>query len=484
MDCLLDLPTVLELESLGDDDDKAFFMGLLFIRLVEHRRVRHEAGLENKQHLFVIEEAHRLLTNVPKNTDDEQADPRGKAVETFTNLLSEIRAYDEGVIIADQVPSRLAPDVIKNTNLKIVHRIVSGDDREELGKAMSMNQRQVAALSSLKNFRAAVFSGEVDDAPLLVDIDFVKARLPIRGPSDERVREMMAPCESWRFLRTAACAEHCAQGGGPIVSTVSLADIECNVAKRSLADPACNEALSRLVLSAIENEAALGQLSENLRSVVRSSMPEGVHFNRFYNCYLVHAGGWLSDYWGGQRRWSQAEIRRFGSALRGMLRSLPPVNVGDCREKTLEFQAVARELHRRVSAPYQDCDAICRQGEPDERLCLYRHPAADMLRAFPFAVQLANLRFGGYVSEDEDVDSVEGMARAAAWRLVAYTQEVGEKEFFEVREAFVRAELCLAQQAIVGDAHLHPVLARRLVQKVKTKAVAVVHAMGDSTTRE
>ena len=39
MDQLLRRATVVELDSLGDDDDKAFFMGLLFVRLVERRKV-------------------------------------------------------------------------------------------------------------------------------------------------------------------------------------------------------------------------------------------------------------------------------------------------------------------------------------------------------------------------------------------------------------------------------------------------------------
>ena len=46
IDLLLAEPSIFELEGLGDDDDKAFVMGLLLIRLVEHRQVeqRRSAG--------------------------------------------------------------------------------------------------------------------------------------------------------------------------------------------------------------------------------------------------------------------------------------------------------------------------------------------------------------------------------------------------------------------------------------------------------
>src|SRR5262249_38465150 len=71
---------LIELESLGDDDDKAFIMSLLLIRLVEHRRAEaRQNGLadeEETKHLLVVEEAHRLLSAAPQKTDENQIDAR------------------------------------------------------------------------------------------------------------------------------------------------------------------------------------------------------------------------------------------------------------------------------------------------------------------------------------------------------------------------------------------------------------------------
>lgn len=50
-------------------------------------------------------------------------------VEMFCNLLAAVRKYGEGLIIADQIPNKLIPDVIKNTHTKIVHRLFSAVDR-------------------------------------------------------------------------------------------------------------------------------------------------------------------------------------------------------------------------------------------------------------------------------------------------------------------------------------------------------------------
>ncbi len=473
MASLLAEPTILELESLGDDDDKAFLMGLLFIRLAEHRRVRHEAGEPNRQHLLVIEEAHRLLTNVPRNADDKQADPRGKAVETFTNLLSEIRAYDEGVIIADQVPTRLAPDVIKNTNLKIAHRIVAGDDREELGLAMAMTPSQVIALGSLKDLHAAVFSGEVDDAPLLVRFEFLK---PETQPNDVVVREVMSGREGWRFHPTPACEAYCEAIEDVSDGERSRAAIACSMGKRALQDTASRQALSRLALSAMDNPEAVAQLGRNLYGAVRRTMAEGSRPEQVYSCYVVHAGGWLADHWGARRRWSQPQIVKFASALRTMLRSLPPIGVGDLHASATEFQAVARELHSRASPPYDFCEEICKQRKG---LCLYRYPSADALTSTGFRDEVRRVRAQGYEPLAQAAGRLQGLTRAMAWRLVPFPAVSDFPDGLDsdttdgLREAFRRTQLCLAQQAIADDPRVLPAQARSLLQQVGERARAV-----------
>ncbi len=118
---------VLEIEDVGDDRDKAFLMGTVLIRLAEHLRLAHRAqapraGGSTLSHLTVIEEAHRLLRR-PEAARAGGSGAAGYAVEMFAGLLAEIRAYGEGLIIAEQIPARLLPDVIKNTAVKITHRL-------------------------------------------------------------------------------------------------------------------------------------------------------------------------------------------------------------------------------------------------------------------------------------------------------------------------------------------------------------------------
>jgi len=171
---IFDRPAIINLSYLGDDADKAFAIAILLLFLYEYRHIQHELLSQKEReslglrHLAVIEEAHRILLKVPLGIS-EQANPQGKVAEMFANILSEIRAYGQGLLIADQVPARLVPDAIKNTNLKIVHRLVAADDRDAMGSCMTLTPEQSAIINHLRPGQAIV-CGEQDDMAAWVQV--------------------------------------------------------------------------------------------------------------------------------------------------------------------------------------------------------------------------------------------------------------------------------------------------------------------------
>jgi DNA helicase HerA-like ATPase len=167
---LLRRNVVLEIEDVGDDADKAFLMGTVLIRLAEYLRLTHRTAGRGPglAHLTVVEEAHRLLRRCePSGTGGAGA--AAHAVELFAGLLAEIRAYGEGLVIAEQIPARLAPDAIKNTAVKITHRLPAADDREAVGATMNATPHQSRYLVTLPPGQAAVFSDGMD-FPVLVKV--------------------------------------------------------------------------------------------------------------------------------------------------------------------------------------------------------------------------------------------------------------------------------------------------------------------------
>ncbi|HLK73720.1 MAG TPA: ATP-binding protein [Streptosporangiaceae bacterium] len=157
---LLRTNAVLELEDVADDGDKAFLSGTVLIRLAEHLRMEHRArpsGQVRLRHLTVIEEAGRLLRR-----PDAPGAAAGPAVEQFGALLAELRAYGEGVVFVEQTPERLVPDVIKNTAVKITHRLPAAGDRLAVGATMNMTRAQDRFLVTLRPGEAAVFADGMD----------------------------------------------------------------------------------------------------------------------------------------------------------------------------------------------------------------------------------------------------------------------------------------------------------------------------------
>ncbi len=155
---IFERPVIIELENLGDDDEKAFLMGLIVSRLYEWRKATFSnSSTQALRHVLVIEEAHRLLANIPDTSANmEASNPRGKAVSAFVDMLSEIRAYGEGVMVVDQLPSRVSPNIVKGTGAKIVHRLLAVDDRENVGGTMGLEDAQIADLSLLRTGECVV----------------------------------------------------------------------------------------------------------------------------------------------------------------------------------------------------------------------------------------------------------------------------------------------------------------------------------------
>jgi hypothetical protein len=156
---------VIEAESVTNDQDKAFVMGVILIRIYEQLLLQaREQKVTGLRHVTVIEEAHRLLRRVDSDS------PGAHSIELFAGLLAEVRAYGEGLIVAEQIPSKIVTDVIKNTAIKVVHRLPADDDRLAVGATMNLSAEQSEYVVSLTPGKAAVFTDGMD-RPILAAVD-------------------------------------------------------------------------------------------------------------------------------------------------------------------------------------------------------------------------------------------------------------------------------------------------------------------------
>lgn len=173
--------SVVELDGVPDGDQKALIMAFLLTFIVEARQAedqrRRQTGQESPglQHFLIVEEAHRLLSNGAgsgRGKDVVGQDSRAKAVSMFADMLAEIRAYGQGIGIVEQIPTKIIPEAVKNTNLKIMLRMTSQDDRDFLGAAMNFSEEQKRFVTGLraepgKAVNFVVFDESLDQPVLL-----------------------------------------------------------------------------------------------------------------------------------------------------------------------------------------------------------------------------------------------------------------------------------------------------------------------------
>ena len=212
---------VLAIEDVANDEDKAFLIGTLIIRIVEHLRLRARSGAgSGLRHVIVIEEAHRLLRA-------QREGASGHAVELFASMLAEIRAYGEGIVVAEQIPAKLVPDVVKNTALKVLHRLPAHDDRQVVGAAMNLDEDQSRQVVSLPPGEAAVFADGMD-RPLRIRVPFGGDRERAgagpagAGPAGAGPAGAAAVV---RGRRSAACGPACVSGRPCTLLELRAADL-------------------------------------------------------------------------------------------------------------------------------------------------------------------------------------------------------------------------------------------------------------------
>ena len=155
---LLTRRVVIELEEIRNGAEKSLIMGFILTNLLQAIKVSFKKSglsqLSETKHITLVEEAHRLLSKyVPGDNPCKK-----QGVDTFSDMLAEIRKYGESLVIVDQIPNKLTPEVLKNTNTKIVHKLFASDDKDAIGNTIALDKDQKEFLSNLITGRAIVFS--------------------------------------------------------------------------------------------------------------------------------------------------------------------------------------------------------------------------------------------------------------------------------------------------------------------------------------
>jgi len=218
---LMEKPIILELDAL-DPDEKALMMMFMLTLVREYAKVNardRRASGRKLSHVVLVEEAHNVIGRGDGRGGGDKANPKEVAIQFFTNMLAEMRALGEGIIIADQLPTAIAPEAIKTTNIKVMHRLVAADDRQELGQAMVFDAGQIQQAAILPAGQSFVFKEGDARSGLVVEPNFKKqceaAGYQVDIPPDNAtVRDWMTEFRQQEEVREAympyvGCADVC-----------------------------------------------------------------------------------------------------------------------------------------------------------------------------------------------------------------------------------------------------------------------------------
>lgn len=193
----LEIPAVIELESMGSGP--ANFLTLMLCSLIrETLKVNPIYDKGPVRHVIFIEEAHNLIGPDSEEQTGADADPKRAATAFIVKMLAEVRALKEGIVIADQLPTVMASEVLKNTGLKVGLRITSSDDRALLGSTMAASPLQLEQMSTFPVGKALIF---YEGLMRPFDIRINKWR----GELDDEVWEEMVTPKNDITLRNALC---------------------------------------------------------------------------------------------------------------------------------------------------------------------------------------------------------------------------------------------------------------------------------------
>lgn len=151
----LEVPAVIELESMGKGPSN--FLTLMLCSLIRETLKVNPQFDGFVRHVIFIEEAHNLIGPESEEQTGADADPKQAATAFVVKMLAEVRALKEGIVIADQLPTVMAQEVLKNTGLKIGLRITSADDRSLLGSTMAASAIQLEQMSTFPIGEALIF---------------------------------------------------------------------------------------------------------------------------------------------------------------------------------------------------------------------------------------------------------------------------------------------------------------------------------------
>lgn len=182
--------SIIEMEDMGEKNRN--FLTLLLCNYIREelkiiKKKNADDANKNPNHVIFIEEAHNVIANTAEQSGSN-INPKISATKFIVDMLAEVRALRESIVIADQLPSSMAQEVMKNTGLKIALRMSSQDEREYISSTISASTVQIDNLSRYEKGKSLVFFEKMEKA---MEVQICKWEGDDNPKSDEELANQM-----------------------------------------------------------------------------------------------------------------------------------------------------------------------------------------------------------------------------------------------------------------------------------------------------
>ncbi|MHA2023279.1 MAG: hypothetical protein ACTSWQ_06425, partial [Candidatus Thorarchaeota archaeon] len=191
---LLAHPTIIDMDALSKHD-KTLLMGILTAAICEYKLANPTEELTN---VLILDEAHYLIGK--ENASGEAyTGAQLQAINAFTEMLRVVGGTGLGVIIADQSPTSLVPEVLKIVVNMIIHALPSKEDRELVGNYTRCTDSQIDHIAGMHTGEAVVYL-QHEGTPKNVKM-FQLERFVVGGISKESVDDKMVADHMKRIVK-------------------------------------------------------------------------------------------------------------------------------------------------------------------------------------------------------------------------------------------------------------------------------------------
>lgn len=280
IDLLLKKSTVIELNAIADDEQKALVMALLLVSICLY--TKNQGSSSGKlNNVFMIDEAHVLL-DAPVKAVNEQNKAQGATVKSLQKMIAEIRSFGTGIIIADQLPSKVTNDIVANTDLKVAFRLVEKNERDIIANSTNMTEQQSQHLARLKKGEALTYYSSLESPKMIVTPDIRTEKNIRHSVLDNEVSEKS---EFWEFRQELLMPYfECS------VCPQCLSSGKCNFETREKADYYASHIIATLGAN-IKDEETFTKYMYRLHELVikyEAKSNEKNSLKRLCNCTKIH----------------------------------------------------------------------------------------------------------------------------------------------------------------------------------------------------